>query len=166
MPASLDPQLAMDERAINNPELEKALERRLRAKDDVAEVRGVYKKAHAEVQAAIELLPDFEPDSALRVGRFRITKRHIDARSVSFETEARDQISIGLVDEDGQPLKRTAAAERRSATDDVDEDLRPTGEVNTDALRVEAERSIVKDDAPTPIRKPRANGSTDQPRLS
>jgi hypothetical protein len=37
MPASLDPQLALDERAVTNPELEAVLERRLRAKDDVAE---------------------------------------------------------------------------------------------------------------------------------
>lgn len=84
MPTALDPQLALDERAITNPDLEAALERRLRAKDDVAEVRGVYKVAHAEVKKLIETVGDFPPDSALRVGRFRITKARIEARSVSF----------------------------------------------------------------------------------
>lgn len=161
MPASLDPQLALDERSINNPDLESALERRLRAKDDVSEARGVYKTHDKEVKAEIEKVGDFPPDSALRVGRFRITKRHVDAKHVEFDADARDQISIGLVDEDGRPARRgsrSKAAPSAVATsgDDIagagddDADLRPTGEVNVDALRGEAERSIIKE--PTPIR--------------
>lgn len=141
MPTSLDPQLALDERAVNNPDLEAALERRLRAKDDVAEVRGVLKTASEEVNAELAKITDFEPDTALRVGRFRITKSHVEGRSVSFETEPRDQIRIGLVDEDGAPAARSAATGGPSASDD--EDLRPTGPVNADALRGEADRSLL-----------------------
>lgn len=159
MPASLDPQLAMDERAINNPDLEAALERHLRARDDVAEARGVVKVEKKRIDALLDTVADFEPDTALRVGRFRVTKRHIEGSHREFDTAPRDQISIGLVDADGAPLRRTAAASPRSATDDVDEDLRPTGEVNTDALRGEAERSIIKE----PTRIPRANGQPPAP---
>lgn len=143
MPVSTDPQLALDERAINNPELEAALERRLRAKDDVAEVRGVLKTIQAEVDAELAKLSDFETDTALRVGRFRITKTHIEGRSVSFDVEPRDQIRIGLVDEEGAPVKRPRSPSGPSVSDDDDEDLRPTGPVNADALRGEADRSVL-----------------------
>jgi hypothetical protein len=154
MPASLDPQLAMDERAINHPDLEKALERHLRARDDAAEARGVVKKAKAEIDAHLATVGDFEPDTALRVGRFRITKRHVEAKHVEFDAEARDQISIGLVDEDGAPAKRSRPAKIASVSDSDDwDDLRPKGEVNADSLRGDADRSVLPDDdGPTPIR--------------
>jgi hypothetical protein len=128
VPTNLDPQLALDERAINNPDLERALEKHLRARDDASEARGVVKSAKAEIDAELAKLTDFAPDSALRVGRFRITKKHVEARHVEFDSGARDQISIGLVDEDGAPAKRPAAAKVSSVSDDAD--LRPTGDVN------------------------------------
>lgn len=163
MPASLDPQLAMDERAINNPDLEKALEKHLRARDDASEARGVVKKAKAEIDAELTKVGEFDPDTALRVGRFRITKKHVEARHVEFDSGARDQISIGLVDDDGAPAKRTAAAKVKSVSDDKDQDdwddLRPKGEVNVDALRGEADRATLPDE---PTRIPRAKAG-DQP---
>lgn len=151
MPTSLDPQLALDEQAITNADLEAALERRLKAKDDVDEVRGVLKRATEEINTLLEPL-DFPADSALRVGRFRITKRHLPGGMVSFERSASDRIQIGLV-EDGvpTPLKAPAKPGRRAkgtgafggkpVKDDGSADLRPTGEVNADALRGEADRS-------------------------
>lgn len=138
MPTNLDPQLALDETAITNPDLEAALERRLRAQQDVTEVRGTYKVHHKEATRLIEAIADFEPDTALRVGRFRITKTHIDGRDVSFTTEPRDQLRIGLV-EDGEASAPVRTAKPAPVDDDAD--LRPTGEVNPDALRGEADRS-------------------------
>lgn len=154
MPASLDPQLAMDERAVNDPDLESALERRLRAKDDVSEVRVAYKVAHKEVNALLDKVADFPADSALRVGRFRITKRQVEAKHVEFDAEAREQISIGLVDEDGKPARRgrvSRTAKPKPASEDDFDDLRPKGEVNTDALRAEADRATLPDE-PTKLR--------------
>jgi hypothetical protein len=148
MPPRLEPQLAMDEQAITNATLEAALERRLRIKDDIAEARGVLRTANDEVNAEIAKIPDFAPDTALRVGRFRITKTHIPGRSVAFDVEARDQIRIGLVDEDGEVTKPTpirkgvgSFGKPAAAKADDEADLRPKGEVNIDALRGEADRA-------------------------
>ncbi len=165
MPASLDPQLAFDERAINDPDLESALERRLRAKQDVAEASGVVKKAHEDVLRELAKHPPIPEDAAYRVGRFRIAIRHVEGRHVEFDTDDSDQLSFTLLGEDGEPVKR-ARAPRRSKREDVpagdeslepagpaiddDGDLRPTGEVNADALRGEADRSVIAE--PTPIR--------------
>jgi hypothetical protein len=149
MAARLDPQLALDERAVNDPDLESALERRLRAQDDVAEARGVFKTADDEVRTGLDAIPDFGVDTALRIGRFRITKTHREGGLVSFERKASDRIAIGLIDEDGASVRRPAIATGPSVSDD--EDLRPTGEVNAAALRGEADRATV--DEPTPIRR-------------
>lgn len=146
MPANLDPQLAMDERAITDPELEAALERHLRAKDDLAEIRGTVKTYRKEVDAALAKHSDFPVDTALRIGRFRITKRMIEGRHVEFDSAPREQLSIGLVDEDGEPKRRSAGRKPKSESDD--EDLRPKGEVNVDALRGDVERAS----EPTPFR--------------
>lgn len=142
MPPRLEAQLALDERAVTNAELEATLERRLRIKDDIAELRGTLKSANDEVNAEIAKIPDFVPDTALRVGRFRITKTHVEGRSVSFDVEARDQLKIGLVDEDGVPAK--AAPGRKPVSVSDDEDLRPTEPVNIAALRGEADRSVIQ----------------------
>ncbi|HEV8545544.1 MAG TPA: hypothetical protein VGQ64_04585, partial [Candidatus Limnocylindrales bacterium] len=142
MPVSTDPQLALDERAVNHPDLEKALEKHLRARDDASEARGVVKAAKKEIDAHLATIGDFEPETAIRVGRFRITKRHVEAKHVEFDADARDQISIGLVDEDGNAARRGRGGRQAkpvSVSDDAD--LRPTGEVNPDALRGEADRA-------------------------
>lgn len=164
MPASFDPQLALDERALTHPDLEKALEKHLRARDDASEARGVVKTAKAEIDTHLAAIGDFPADTALRVGRFRITKRHIEADHREFDTAARDQISIGLIDEDGAPARRSSSAAPRSVVDGDDwDDLRPKGEVNTDALRGEADRAILPDE-PTPLRRSKkTTGSAGQP---
>lgn len=153
MATSLDPQLALDERAINDPDLEKALERRLRAGDDVAEARGVFKTADAEVKAAIEKIADFGVDEALRVGRFRITKRHVEGGLVEFERKSSDQLRIGLVDEDGNATRRSSGPKRASVSDD--EDLRPkgTGQRRRPAAR---RRGALGADADPPPERPAA----------
>lgn len=148
MTTNLDPQLALDERAINDAELEAALERHLRASDDVREANAVKKTYRKEIDAALAKHADFQVDSAIRCGRFRITKRTVEAKHVEFDAAEREQISIGLVDEDGIAAKRPAAARATSVSDD--EDLRPKGPVNAEALRGEADRAS----EPTPIRRP------------
>jgi hypothetical protein len=146
MPTSLDPQLAMDEQAITNADLEAALERRFKAKDDVDEVRSVLKRATEEINTLLEPL-DFPADTALRVGRWRITKRHLPGGMVSFERSASDRIQIGLV-EDGEatkptPIRKGAGSFGKPAAAKADDeaDLRPKKPVNTDALRGEADRA-------------------------
>src|SRR5919108_1623649 len=120
MAARLDPQLALDERTINDPDLERALELHLRARDDVAEARGVVKQRRKDVDAALTRHEDFPPDSALRVGRFRITKKLIPASHREFDTSEREQLSFSLVDEDGAPARRSSRSKAadKSVSDD------------------------------------------------
>jgi hypothetical protein len=100
MPAREKDQLALDERFVNDAELEAALERRLRAADDRAEVGAVYKQADKEVKAQLERLePAVSVDMPVRVGRFRITINEIASRHVSFTTEPSERLSIALVEE-------------------------------------------------------------------
>jgi hypothetical protein len=176
MAVDLDPQLAIDEQAITDADLEAALERRLRLKDDVAEVTGSYKRAHEDVLGLLAKHPPIPEDAAYRVGRFRIAVRHVKGRSVSFDTEARNQLTIGLVGEDGQPVKRQyrsrakeetvmagdESVEGKVAVDDT-ADLRPTGEVNADALRGEAERSVIAEPMPIKGRRPRGTSGDSAP---
>ena len=55
-------------------------------------------EADSKAKAAIERL-ELPEGGVARVGRFRITRTAVPARSVSFETEASSRISIGLVEE-------------------------------------------------------------------
>lgn len=58
-----------------------------------------------------------------------------------------EQLTIGLVDSDGNVVRRPKATAEKSVSDD--EDLRPKGEVNADALRGIADRAS----EPTPIKR-------------
>jgi len=96
----------MDEQAIiDDPEVEQALEERQARKDELAEKRIAYKNADKRAKSLIEGLAIADPEdeetpTVVRVTRFRITKRFVKGRSVSFETQARIQLSIGLADEE------------------------------------------------------------------
>lgn len=98
MPAALDPQLALDERAVTDPELEAKLEQRLRLRQDVAEVRGTLKNVDEEVQAGIKSLGLTE-DQIVRIGRFRISLKAVAERHVEFNAEATTRVSIVLADD-------------------------------------------------------------------
>jgi len=124
-------QLGFDEELIENPDVEAALVERQARKDTLASVRKDFNAAHDKAVAALTSieLPD---EGAVRVGRFRISKSIVSARTVSFETQESSHLRITLLgDESG------------GAADDGedDADLRPTGEVNPAALRGEADRS-------------------------
>lgn len=114
-------QLGFDEQTIEDAELEAALEERDKRKRSLDAVRKVYDGAHQAALGEIEKL-ELPEGGAARVGRFRVTRTAVPARSIAFDTKASSRIRIGLVGED-------------------DIDLRPKGEVNTDLLRGEADRA-------------------------
>lgn len=139
-------QLGFDEELIENPDVEAALVEGQARKDALASVRKDFNAAHEKTVAALAAI-ELPEEGAVRVGRFRISKSLVSARSVSFETQESSRLRITLL---GDEVPRTAPARA-----DDDADVRPKGEVNVDALRGEVERAS----APTPIRKPR-NGSS------
>ena len=164
-------QFAFDEEVVDDVIIEVAFEEREKRKASLSAVRSEFKEAHDKATAAIAAIK-LEVGSAARVGRFRITRTTLKARSVSFETEEKTRIQIGLVDEDApavrggwtQPTLPTAVGDiaTKVLSDALDEaDLRPTGEVNADALRGEAERSSTPE--PTPLRPRRVGNGRAQP---
>lgn len=91
-------QLGLDEQTIEDPEVEAALEEREKRKNSMNAVRKEYQDADeaAKVEIAKLELPE---GGAARVGRFRVTRQAIPARSVSFDTKASSRIRLSLVDE-------------------------------------------------------------------
>jgi hypothetical protein len=67
------------------------------AKEATSEARAAYKAANEAASGEIAKL-ELPVGSAVRCGRFRITRRAVEARSVSFETGASDRVTIALVD--------------------------------------------------------------------
>lgn len=90
-------QLAFDERRLDVPELEEALEDRLEAKKRLGEVRKDYDRANEIANAEIEKLELPADGDAVRVGRFRITRASIPSQMVEFERKASTRIRITLV---------------------------------------------------------------------
>lgn len=93
------PQLAFDETLVEDPTLESALEQRLAAKVALNEVRKKYDEAHAVAAGEIEKM-ELPEGRAARVGRFRITRSAIPARSVEFEVKATSRVRISTVGDD------------------------------------------------------------------
>jgi hypothetical protein len=161
-------QLAFDEEVIDDAAIEAALEEREKRKASLAAVRAEFKEAHEAATTAIAVIK-LAAGSAARIGRFRITRTVVAARAVSFETEESSRLSISLVedaapaarrgwDEAGVPEAAGAVAARMLGEE---ADLRPTGDVNPDALRGEAERSVAAE--PTPLRPRRTGNGRAQP---
>ena len=90
-------QQAFDEVAIEDAELKRALESRQAAKEATSEARAAYKAANEAAAGEIAKL-ELPVGGAVRCGRFRITRRAVEARNVSFETGASDRVTIALVD--------------------------------------------------------------------
>lgn len=95
MAARAKNQLAMDERVVRDAELEDALEARLRAYDDLSEVRGVFSRKDEEARAKIDALK-LSDGEVVRVGRFRVERRYIEAREVAFSSKPSSRIAIRL----------------------------------------------------------------------
>lgn len=79
--------------------VEKALERRLRAKLELDPYRLAYRNADEEARSTLGRL-ELPDGGVVRVGRFRISKTVQPARSVSFETASKTRTRIALVDEE------------------------------------------------------------------
>jgi hypothetical protein len=110
-----DGQLGMDERVIDDAALVDALEKRLRANDDLAEVRTSFKAAD---KAARELLAkhDFADGEAVRVGRFRISRSFVEGGHRRQSQRANVPAGIGHASAPPRPSASTPRSGRRRAT--------------------------------------------------
>jgi hypothetical protein len=104
MPRNAKPtdQLAFDEQTVEDPDVEAALEERQSRKDSLSAVRKDYEEANELALAKVAEL-ELPEGGAARVGRFRIVRSAVAARSVTFETKATSRVRISLVEttEDG-----------------------------------------------------------------
>lgn len=98
MSTTAEPQTAIDEHELDNPRLLQALEQRQDRKENVKIARKVYKEAD-DLAKALLGEHDLQDDQAVRVGRFRITKKAIASRSVQFETDPTSRLTISLLPE-------------------------------------------------------------------
>ena len=101
MPRNAKPtdQLAFDEQTVQDPDIEAALEERQSRKDSLNAVRKAYDEANELAAAKVAEL-ELPEGGAARIGRFRVTRSAVAARSVSFETKATSRIRISLVETD------------------------------------------------------------------
>jgi hypothetical protein len=95
------PQLGFDEQVIEDADIEEALEERQRRKASLGAVRKEYDEAHESAVAAIARL-ELPEGGAARIGRFRVTRSAVAARSVAFETKATSRLRIVLIEEDAE----------------------------------------------------------------
>ena len=93
-------QMALDETVIEDPELEALLEDREKKKAAASIARSIFKEADDAAKGEIRKHGEIDDIGALRVGRYRITRKETPARAVSFETEAKSRIAIELVDDE------------------------------------------------------------------
>jgi len=86
-------QIGLEDRMVNNPELEKLLEERHALKASVSLFRKADLVAKEKILAVNETMP-------YRVGRFLITKQSIPGKTIAFETSDAIRVSIKNVAED------------------------------------------------------------------
>lgn len=99
-----DDQQGLFDVVLENPELEKALERRQDAKERLKNPRKAYKEADDAAKGMVAGLEEYEwldPEGdepiRLRCGRFVIRVAPIGARSVAFETAPTKRTTISLL---------------------------------------------------------------------
>ena len=99
MAATDTAQLGFDETVVEDDELEEALEERQRLKVLTGEHQKSYREANeaANVEIAKQELPD---GKVIRVGRFRVTRSAVSARSVAFDVKPTTRVRITVVGED------------------------------------------------------------------
>lgn len=88
-----EPQTATDERVLDSDALEEALEQRENRKNSMRELRRQFKEADERARALIGEF-DLQEGEVGRVGKFRIEKKVMPGRTVSFETDPKARISI------------------------------------------------------------------------
>lgn len=99
MPPTAQPQTALDEKVIDDSELEKALDDRERAKGAKAEATSVFKTKDDVVKGKLDDL-GLEVGQVARIGRFRIEKRQTESSHVEFERGGGEKLSIKLAQDD------------------------------------------------------------------
>ena len=92
-----DEQTRLDERVVESSELESVLEERAKAKEKEAMARTASKGFDERAKAMLEEHLGDADEAVIRVGRFRITKSKVPARSVSFETPPASRVRISTV---------------------------------------------------------------------
>lgn len=95
-------------------------------------MKRAYKEAHEAAQYAVERHAGTIPDNgSARIGRFRVTKRVVAAKSVSFETDERTQLSFATLEEGAadqpEPEQTAARFGGHKVKAVVDADGRSTG---------------------------------------
>ena len=91
----VQPQLGLDERVVEDEALLAALDEREAARTELGQARLAYKKLHQEVSSRLERM-DLGIDTAIRVGRFRITKTSVPGRHTEFDTNPSERVTIKL----------------------------------------------------------------------
>lgn len=102
-------QLGLDEQTIDDPEITAALEERQKRLEHKGEVSKAYKEAHEAAAGLIQRL-ELPEGGAARVGRFRITRTSVAARSVNFTTDPTSRIRISLANAEAPAPKPVAPA--------------------------------------------------------
>ena len=93
MAVGAEAQTALDERVVDDIDLESVLEDRERAKGAAGEARRKFSTVDDIAKGKIGDLKLAEGD-VVRCGRFRITYKSVEARSVSFETQPTARLTI------------------------------------------------------------------------
>jgi len=96
--AEADDQLSLDEKTVEDDEIEEALEQREKLKEHKNNATKDYRTAHDRVVGLIDQLGVSE-DQAVRVGRFRLSRSHVAGRNVAFETLPTDRLVISCEDD-------------------------------------------------------------------
>ena len=94
MGTKIKEQLGLEEVVVENPELEQLLELRQDLKQGVKDYRKADKDAKAKISTMTEPMP-------FRVGRFIIAKHSVPPRSVAFDVNEGNRISIKVLGEEG-----------------------------------------------------------------
>jgi hypothetical protein len=89
---ALQPQTTIDERVVQNDELEQALEQRQTLKVKAGEARKAYTEADEQAKALARELD--LADGPVRVGRFVLTEHDVPGRSVAFDTDPSTRLTI------------------------------------------------------------------------
>lgn len=100
MATKATPQTGLDEHVVDDPEIENALEHRQSLKERAGAAQRLAGDADETAKALLgKITIELPEGGAVRIGRFRITRAVIAARSVSFDSKERSQVRIGLVKE-------------------------------------------------------------------
>lgn len=94
-------QLALDEKVVDDAELLAALEEREQLRTEASALRATLDGVDQRARDMIDAL-DLGVDTAIRVGRFRVSRVMAPGRAVSFETESKERVVIGTVDGVGE----------------------------------------------------------------